>query len=128
MIDREQVTEWVALYERAWREDDVYAVERLFAPDAHYRRSPYEPADVGQVGIKSFWLEDSGRPFTFAAEIVAVEAEIAVVRVEVAYAGDDPQEYTNLWVMRFAGDQRVEDFEEWPFWPGRPYAASAGSA
>ena len=37
--------------------------------------------------------------------------------------GDEPQEYTDLWLMRFAADGRVDDFEEWVYWPHKPYTA-----
>jgi hypothetical protein len=29
-------------------------------------------------------------------------------------------------VLRFAADGRVEDFEEWAYWPGKPYSAGSG--
>ena len=31
------------------------------------------------------------------------------------------QEYRDLWVLRFAEDGRVEHFEEWAYWPDKPY-------
>ena len=58
-----------------------------------------------------------------SAEPVAVEGDAAVVRVSVNYGGDSPQEYTDLWVMHFAADGRVDDFEEWAYWPDKPYTA-----
>ena len=47
----------------------------------------------------------------------------AVVRAEVRYGDPVGQEYRDLWVIRFVGDGRCDWFEEWPYWPGRPYAA-----
>lgn len=123
-VTRDDVTAWVDGYERAWREGDVYAVERLFTPDVRYRRSPYEPADLGHAGVKAFWLEDDGQPFTLEATVVAVEGARAVVRVVVVYGPPSGQEYTDLWLLDFAPDGRVRDFEEWAYWPGRPYGAS----
>lgn len=124
MIPREAVMRWVAAYERAWRDSDRGAVADLFTDDAHYRASPYEPSEVGHEAIRAFWLDDDGRTFTMTAEPVAVEGGAAVVRVQVRY--DDPvqQEYRDLWVLRFAPDGRVEDFEEWAYWPGRPYSVT----
>ncbi len=58
------------------------------------------------------------------AEPVAVEGRTAVVRVEVRYGDPVRQEYRDLWVLRFAADGRVEDFEEWAYWPGKPFAAA----
>lgn len=117
--------QWVADYERGWRAGDVSAVERLFAPDAEYRASPYEPALVGHAGIREIWLADDGRLFTMHAEPVAVEGRVAVVRVEVHYEHPERQEYRDLWVIRFGADGRAEAFEEWAYWPGRPYSAAA---
>lgn len=122
-MDHDGVLAWVSDYERAWRGGDVYAVERLFTPGVRYRRSPYEPADVGHAGVKAFWLEDDGQTFTLEAETVALQGPVAVVRVVVRYLAPTEQEYTDLWVVRFADDGRVEDFEEWAYWPGKPYSA-----
>ena len=33
------------------------------------------------------------------------------------------QEYRDLWILRFAADGRVADFEEWAYWPGKPSSA-----
>lgn len=122
-MDHDGVLAWVEDYERAWRESDVYAVERLFTPQVRYRRSPYEADDVGHDGVKAFWLEDEGQTFSLQAGVVVVEGRSAVVRVVVSYAAPNEQEYTDLWVLRFADDGRVEDFEEWAYWPGKPYSA-----
>lgn len=116
---------WVDEYVRAWREDDVEAVTRLFTEDARYLTSPYEEPLLGHVGIQGFWLDDQGETFTATAEPVAVDSDDAVVRVEVRYGDPAQQEYRDLWVLHFAADGRVEHFEEWAYWPGRPYGAGA---
>jgi ketosteroid isomerase-like protein len=112
---------WVDGYVRAWRAADVTAVATLFTPDVRYRRSPYEKSDVGHASVRAFWAEDGDEPFTVVAEPVAVEGRDAVVRLEVRYGDPVRQEYRDLWVLRFADDGRVADFEEWAYWPGRPY-------
>ncbi len=123
-MDTARVMQWVAGYEQAWREGDLTAVELLFTEDAHYRASPYEEPEIGHEAIRAFWLDDEGKTFTMAAEPVAVEGPRAVVRVLVRYGDTVDQEYTDLWVLRFADDGRVEDFEEWAYWPGKPYSAA----
>ena len=122
-MDRDGVMQWVAGYERAWRAGDLDAVARLFTEDAHYRRSPYREPDVGHAAIRAFWRDDEGTPFTVEAEPVAVEGRDAVVRVQVRYGVPVTQEYRDLWVLRFASDGRVEAFEEWAYWPDKPYTA-----
>ena len=114
---------WVAEYERAWRDSDVEAVPHLFTENARYRRSPYEKPLIGHAEIREFWPADEGRTFTMTAEPVAVEGRDAVVRVEVRYGDPVTQEYRDLWVLRFADDGRVEDFEEWAYWPDKPYTS-----
>jgi ketosteroid isomerase-like protein len=122
-MDRAAVSRWVDDYERAWREDDANAVETLFTEDAAYRRSPYEPSEIGHAAIKAFWLVDAGRTFSMDATVVAVDDDVAVVRVDVLYASPTEQEYRDVWILRFASDGRVADFEEWAYWPGKPYSA-----
>ena len=58
------------------------------------------------------------------ASVVAVEDDVAVVRVDVQYETPTEQEYRDVWLLRFAPDGRVADFEEWAYWPGKPYTAS----
>jgi hypothetical protein len=44
-----------------------------------------------------------------------------VMRVDVRYGAEPPQEYRDLWVVRLADDGRCTHFEEWPFAaPGKP--------
>ena len=123
-MDRNQVMRWVDGYITAWRDEDVGGVERLFTEDAQYRASPCEEPEVGHQAIKAVWLDDAGEVFTAAAEPFAVDGQQAVVRVEVRYGEPVRQEYRDLWLLKFAEDGRVCDFEEWAYWPGKPYTAS----
>ena len=71
-----------------------------------------------------FWLDDEGETFTMEATPVTVEEATAVVRVRVGYGEPVRQEYLDLWVLHFADDGRVQEFEEWAYWPGKAYSAS----
>lgn len=125
-MDRDAVMTWVDEYEQAWRASDARAVERLFTEDATYLRSPYDDEPLhGHEAIRGFWTVDEGATFTVAAEPVAVEGDSAVVRLEVRYTGSEDQECRDLWLLRFAADGRVAHFEEWAYWPGKPYSAAA---
>jgi ketosteroid isomerase-like protein len=123
-VERADVERWVADYERAWRDEDLTAVDTLFTPDAHYRPSPYEASMVGHEEIRAFWVDDE-EVFSMTSDVVAVEGSTAVVRLEVRYGEPVRQEYRDLWVLRFAEDGRVRDFEEWAYWPGRGYSPAA---
>ncbi|WP_029287559.1 nuclear transport factor 2 family protein [Cellulomonas sp. HZM] len=107
---------WVAGYEQAWRSQDTARLDELFTPDARYLRSPYDAGLHGIEAIAAFWDDDT--TFAMDAELVIADDRTAVVRVEVRYTGAEPQEYRDLWVLRFADDGRVRHFEEWAYWPG----------
>jgi len=121
----------VARYEAVWRAPGTTGLADLFAEDATYLKSPYEQPVAGLDAIKRMWEEEREGPdevFTLATDILAVDGRTAVVRAEVHYGDPPVQEYRDLWVIRFADDGRCAWFEEWPFWPGRPYAARGDPA
>jgi ketosteroid isomerase-like protein len=119
-MDRQAVASWVGAYETAWRSAGVAALNELFTPDAVYRQGPYREPVVGLEAIAAMWERERSGPdevFTMTADTVAVEADTAVVWVEVAYGRPTNAEFRDLWVMRFDDDGRCESFEEWPFAP-----------
>jgi ketosteroid isomerase-like protein len=126
MADHAAVSRWVAGYEAAWRAAGTGALPGLFTEDASYLRSPYAEPVTGLAAIRQMWDIERDSPdevFTLATEIVAVDGPAAVVRAEVRYGDPVRQEYRDLWVIRLAADGRCTWFEEWPFWPERPYTA-----
>jgi hypothetical protein len=62
--------------------------------------------------------------FEMTHEVVAIDGDTAVVRLQVRCGVPVTQEYRDLWIIRFASDGPCASFEEWPFWPGRPRTAS----
>jgi ketosteroid isomerase-like protein len=126
MTDRTAVSRWVASYEAAWRAPGTETLTGIFTPAASYRHSPYEQPVTGLDAIRQMWDADRDSPaevFALATEIVAVDGTTAVVRAEVRYGQPVRQEYRDLWVLRLDDDGRCSWFEEWPYWPGRPYSA-----
>jgi ketosteroid isomerase-like protein len=125
--DRSGVSAWIEAYERAWRSVGTAQLAELFSEDASYRMSPYEEPVRGLTAIGALWereRESADEEFAMTAEIVAVEGDTAVARVEVAYGNGD--EYRDLWIVRFDGDGRCREFEEWPFWPEREIPTLGG--
>ena len=128
-MDTKDVARWVAGYERAWRSPGTEELAELFTVDAVYSTGPYEDPIVGLPAIGVMWERERSGPdenFTMTSDVVAVDGDTAVVRVEVHYGPPTTQEFRDLWVMRFAGDGRCRAFEEWPFAP-RPRAAARAS-
>ena len=53
------------------------------------------------------------------ASILAVEENVAVVRVDVVYETPHVEEFKDVWILRFDSNGRVADYEEWAYWPGK---------
>jgi ketosteroid isomerase-like protein len=120
-MQRDEVTRWLAAYESAWRTPGTEPLGALFTADADYRMSPYEEPVRGLPAIAELWEAERDGPdegFAIEHEIVAVDGDTAVVRVEVRY-DRPPGEFRDLWLIRFAADGRCAAFEEWPFAPGQ---------
>ncbi|MDG4795980.1 nuclear transport factor 2 family protein [Micromonospora sp. WMMD1082] len=130
-MDRKQVTGWIAAYEHAWRTPETEVLGTIFTAQASYLQGPYREPVVGLPAIARMWEDERDGPgevFQMTSEVVAVEGDTAVARVEVRYGDPVDQEYRDLWIMRFAEDGRCRSFEEWPFWPTEPSTARpAGS-
>ncbi|HEX6869811.1 MAG TPA: nuclear transport factor 2 family protein [Micromonosporaceae bacterium] len=119
-MDAEQVLAWVAGYERAWRTAGTRPLASIFTADATYQQAPYREPLAGLPAIARMWDEERAGPdevFQLSAEVIAVERDTAVVRVEVTYGEPATQEFRDLWIIKFAADGRCRAFEEWPFSP-----------
>jgi SnoaL-like domain len=119
-MDRTDFERWIDGYERAWRTPGTEALADLFTESASYSMAPFEPAHEGLDAIARLWeaeREGSDASFEMNWELVAVEGDTGVARVEVRYADSDPGHYRDLWVIRLAADGRCSAFEEWPFSP-----------
>lgn len=127
--DRERIDAWVAAYERIWRTAGTEPLRELFDEGATYRMSPYEEPATGLTEIAALWERERkgpDEPFEMSHEVLAVDGDTAVVRVEVTYGGPHRLQYRDLWIVRFAADGRCREFEEWPFWPGQEIVAKGG--
>jgi ketosteroid isomerase-like protein len=130
-LTRRHISEWVETYERAWRTSGIDLLAELFAPDAVYSTAPFQEPHRGLEAIARMWEREREGPdevFEMTSEVVAVEGDTGVVRVEVRYGEPLRNLYRDLWVIRLREDGRCTSFEEWPFWPpGTPGSAGGGS-
>jgi hypothetical protein len=131
-MDREHVASWIAAYERAWRTPGTDMLATLFTADASYLQGPYLQPLIGLRAIAGMWENERDGPdevFEVTNELLAVEGDTAVARMEVRYGDPVDREYRDLWIVRFAEDGRCRSFEEWPFSPAQPstITRSAGS-
>jgi ketosteroid isomerase-like protein len=120
MTDRAMVSRWLAGYEAAWRAAGTGSLAELFAQDATYLTSSYDPPVTGLAAIGRLWETEREGPdevFTLATDILAVDGPVAVVRAEVHYGGPVQREFRDLWIIRLDGEGRCTWFEEWYFSP-----------
>jgi hypothetical protein len=121
-MNRATAEEWIAGYERLWRTPGTEGLGELFTEDASYSPSPWAEAVFGLDALAQFWDTErvsAEEKFDLRAEMVAIEGDTAVVRVEVDYLTTGNR-WRDLWVIAFADDGRCRAFEEWPFAPDQP--------
>ena len=85
-MNRDVVSAWLTVYEKAWRTAGVDLLAGLFTEDATYLQGPYDQPVVGLPAIGRMWEETrdgADEVFTAAMTIVAIDGQTAVVRVEV---------------------------------------------
>ncbi len=119
-VDRTALRAWVEAYERAWRTPGTEGLATLFAEDATYRTAPFEEPFRGLSAISAMWEDGRDGPdeaFELESEVVAVEGDVGVVRLEVRYGEPASETYRNLWLVSLDDESRCTAFEEWPFWP-----------
>ena len=124
-MDRDDVGRWIEGYLRAWRTEGTVLLAELFTRDATYRPGPWVEVVTGLERIGAFWeaeRDGADEVFSETHEIVAVDGDTAVVRLQVDYADESVGRWRDLWVIHFHADGRCGSFEEWPFAP--PSAAA----
>ena len=130
-MDRAQLTDWIAGYERAWRTPGTDSLAELFTEDASYSTAPYESPHRGLDAISEMWEAERLGPdeeFEMTSEVVAVEGDTGVARVEVQYRAPKNKEYRDIWIVRLDETGLCSHFEEWPFWPPDQRGAPAAGA
>jgi hypothetical protein len=121
-MDRADLGKWLAAYEAAWRTPGTEPLQELFSEMATYQAAPFEPPLRGRPAIAQFWEAERAGPeevFKLRTEIVAVEGDTGVVRVEVIYGEPATRRYRDLWIVTVDEAGSCTAFEEWPFFPGQ---------
>jgi ketosteroid isomerase-like protein len=114
-MDAGQVTTWVESYRRAWESNDRDEIGALFTDEAVYYTEPFREGIRGRDAIVADWVDRKDEPgdTEFRYEIMAVCDDLGFVRGWAKYSTPPPREYSNLWVVRLAGDGRCSEFTEW---------------
>ncbi len=125
-MERTDLLTWIADYERVWRTPGIAVLAEVFTADAVYRPSPYAEPLRGLPEIASFWEAERvshDEDFTLQAQIVAVEGDTGVARIEVRYGPPTSREYRDVWIVTLDEAGLCAAFEEWPSWPEHGRAA-----
>jgi len=130
-VDRDALERWIEAYERLWRTVSTEELAQIFTDDAVYSPGPFVKAARGLEAIERLWEGERLGPdedFELSSEVVAVEGDTGVARVEVRYGPPRDLLYRDLWIVRAGADGRCTSFEEWPFWPPGSDGTVAGAS
>ena len=121
-MNRSEVQNWIDNYVAAWRSPSRDKLAQLFTADVRYQlhqAPPWNQTLSGLGELAQYWEHVSLEQgeFELQSEIVALEGNVAVVKVDVTYATANPAQWHNVWIICFADDNRCESYEEWPFSP-----------
>jgi hypothetical protein len=113
-MDKKNVEAWVEGYLRAWNSNDPDEIGQLFAEDGAYYTGPFDDPWIGRDAIVQEWLSRKDDPgsFSFGYEILAAANNLGVIRGWTRYFNPDG-EYSNIWLIKFDGQGRCEEFTEW---------------
>ena len=122
-LDRDAVVRWISAYEAVWRDPRSHDLGDIFTDDATYRASPSAAPLRGLTAIRRWWQAetDGSESWRIESEVIAVDGDTAVARLDVRYTAPDERRYLDLWILHFAPDGRCQAFEEW-YWTPEFYA------
>lgn len=78
MFTREQVTNWLIEYGRAWEAGDFEKVTSLFSAEAVYHEDPFNQPMVGHSEIREYWKDgasDSQENVSFQFTLWTIDGE-----------------------------------------------------
>jgi hypothetical protein len=115
-MDYALIDTWMTEYIKAWRAGDPALLEQVFSEQFSYKTSPFKEGITDWDTLREFWQEtcDKEDVFTLSYDVVAIEGDIAVLRVDVHYTAPDERYYKDLWIVQIDDNGLCFAFEEWP--------------
>lgn len=118
-MDEKQFQTWLEAYGRAWEEGDAAAAAALFAPDAAYYETPFDPPMTGREAIIAYWQEGAAsaqRDVRFQYKALAVAGDLGLNHWTAAFTRVPSGVRVRLdgvMAVRFDTDGRCVEFREW---------------
>lgn len=115
----DEFNQWLAAYGRAWETGDSAAVVALFAPDAAYYETPFDPPMVGLAAIETYWREGAGlaqRDVAFGFDVVAIRGNRGLSHWTASFVrvpSGVRVRLDGILSARFDADGRCVEFREW---------------
>ena len=125
-MNRDEISAWMARYQRAWETQDTERFVSLFTADGRYLDRPFTPP-VDARDFRQMWTELATRQADnqFEWDILAVEGHLAFVHWHAhstRVASNERREGDGIFMLTFeAGpdsnaDWRCRELREWQHW------------
>ena len=110
--------QWLEAYGRASQENDPKASSELFAQDAKYYESPFDPPMVGRQSIYKYWLKgaQSLKDKRSRYEIFSVKDNLGIARWQSQFTVIDSGQRLALdclFLVEFDENEQCSEFREW---------------
>lgn len=117
-LDARAFGAWLDGYKAAWESRDAAAAAALFAEDATYRETPFDPPMEGRAAIADYWtrVTSGQRDVRFGYEILACDGDTGLCRWHAAFVGipgGEAIELDGIFRCGFTEERLVDRFEEW---------------
>jgi uncharacterized protein (TIGR02246 family) len=118
-MNEENFAQWLDAYGRAWQEGDSAAIAELFAPEAAYHETPFDPPMIGREAIVAYWREGAEltqRDVTFRYTVLAVTGDLGLnhwIAEFTRVPSGVKVRLDGVMAVRFDADGRCVEFREW---------------
>ena len=117
-LTTEAFDEWLKAYGDAWQRGDLQAAARLFAADARYYWTPFEPPKVGRGEIAAAWGSAISRQqdIDFRYTIWSVSGSLGVAQWHTTFIRRESGqvvEIDGVMYSEFDSEGRCSLFREW---------------
>ncbi len=113
-----ELEHWLGRYGSAWVERDPAAAAALFAKDARYFETPFDPPFTGRQAIREYW-EDVPRSqtnITFDSRPLAITGSTAIAAWKATFTrvpSGARVELDGVFVLSFDGGGTCTELREW---------------